>query len=288
MKKLLILLCLFPLLLQGQILNTAPPYLQKSTAAPAGGYCAEYQAVYDYMAMTTPPSADIAGHENDFVVAAKAHGYWTKLDWFVFFANEINTAGEALINWADPGNHSATLTGTVAWTSLQGVNTVTAGSFVDSNWNPTVDSVNFGKNHASFGVYSRTDATSDSPVFGNSVTAENLIILRSSGGNFKVCVNSATLDYDAVANTLGFFVAVRTSSTNEKSYQNGSPVSNITRTSTAVPNDTFKALRVRSIYDITSYQISSAFIGGLLTAAEIADFNTDLETLMDALGTGVE
>ena len=83
-----------------------------------GGYCPEYQAVYD--AFTTKPSAALASLQDIMVRALIDCGAWALLDVFYNYAVHTNAAGEALINWKLPGTFDATAFNAPTFTALEG------------------------------------------------------------------------------------------------------------------------------------------------------------------------
>lgn len=69
---------------------------------PRGGFCSQYQDVYD--AMTTAPT--YAVEQNQLVVDLVNDGIWAKLDYLNVYANSTNGDGEALLNWKNPAGGS--------------------------------------------------------------------------------------------------------------------------------------------------------------------------------------
>jgi hypothetical protein len=256
--------------------------------ASSGGvhYCTEYLTVYN--AMTNKPSDAVAGYENTFVVAAKAHGYWTKLDCFWFFANSVNTASEALLNWIAPsGDDNCTNVHSTAWTTLQGFTGDGSADYLDTNFNPSTEGVNYTQDACSFGAYCRLDITGDTwEIAASDLTYQAGLQARNST-TFRSTTNDATASTWTTATGLGFYVATRSNSTTKTGYKNAADLGDKTVTSTGLPNANFHILNRRT-GNYSTNQVAAAFIGGLLTDQNVIDFNTDLEVLMDALGTGIE
>ena len=65
------------------IVNISSTY-HAQVAAGGGGYCAEYQAVYDLL--DTKPGADTANAQNTLVTELKTAGVWAKGDLLYVFA----------------------------------------------------------------------------------------------------------------------------------------------------------------------------------------------------------
>lgn len=82
-------------------------------------------------------------------------------------------------------------------------------------------------------------------------------------------------------------IATRTSSTAEHIFKNGSPLSDETRASTAIPDANFEILQFSAVGYWSTFQSSMEFVGGALSATQVSTLTTAFETLMDYLGTGV-
>ena len=157
MKRLLFLLLCIPVLSFGQTVYThggkALTYSGDVLIEVPSTYCTEYQAVYD--AFTTKPDAATAAIWNTCVETWVDNGEWATKDVIYVYAAHTNGAGEALINWKNPGAFNATAYNAPTFTANEGFTGDGAADYIDCNWNPSVNGVNYVQNSASQIIYIR-------------------------------------------------------------------------------------------------------------------------------------
>ena len=253
-------------------------------SASGNVFCDKYQAVYD--AMTTPPSTDIAKAQDTMVKALIDGGVWDKLDFFCLFAQESNDGSEALVNWIRPGTFDATLSGAPTFTSLEGL-TGDGSGYVDHNWNPSSDALNYALDDACFFCYCRTNKDEakydlgswDSPNFAAA-------FLRSSGQTLAY-VNSSNAAFvpSGVTDSRGFYIFQRAAAGSQQIYKNGTLIRNESDASTALPDDNFKSLGAGS--SRATKQLSAVGAGSALDADERDALQDAIETYMDSNSKGV-
>lgn len=252
------------------------------------GFIDEYQAVYD--SWTTKPSGEVAIAQNVMVEFFVSTGVWAKWDVFYVFAAHTNANGEALTNWINPGTFDVTLVPgawSITFTAFEGFQT-TGNAYVDTNYAPITDAINFGLNDASLSFYSRTNGGTgiDLGIAGH----PNYVTLGASfGGNFRAGLNSLPLSY-AVADSLGMFVASRSDNANINFFKN-KVLNTIAGVSGAIPvgtsyifarhtNDSFAELH-------SNRQGSCASFGSSMSQQNVDDYTDGFETYMDSNGKGV-
>lgn len=244
---------------------------------PAPAYCEEYQAVYD--AMTNKPTDEIAAAQNTMVETLVTAGLWDMLDVFYLFAQYVNTDSEALINWCNPGTNDCTLNGTPAFTSLEGF-TGSSGNYIDSNYNPSTDAINFTLNDASVGIYSR-----DFTVATNTILYcynGTYILIYDLGGTraTRVYINDSGYATVTVTAAAGICIKGRSDSNTvhnfiNKSYGYGTAAVNY------IPN-----ANILFVYNSTS-QVSVGFAGAFFNESEMGIIQDAIEAYMDSNGKGV-
>lgn len=253
------------------------------------GFIAEYQTVWD--SFTTKPSADVANADNTFVKTLVDAGLWsTKLDILDHFAQEVNTDGEALKNWILPGTNDPTLVNAAAFVSLEGF-TGANTKYINTNWNPNDDGVNYVQNSASGGIYIRTNVAEEKFDFGaDPADADDCFIAsRWSDNNFYSRINKNA--YTVVANTdsRGVFITTRVDGTNQDAYKN-KVKSTSAQASSGIPDIDFYVLARNNngaAGDFCTKQGSLFFAGAGLTQANVNTITDAFETRMDTLGKGV-
>lgn len=246
-------------------------------------FIAEYQVAYD--AMTTKPSEAIALAQNTMVETIVNGGVWADLDIFVLLASEVNTALEALINWVTPGVFDATLVDTPTFTAFEGITGNGSSSYINTNYSPLFDGINFVQNSGSFGLYMRTLAAGIS----GCDMGTSFISLTMNSGNSKF--NDATWN-DPVTGSpdVGMHVYSRSEAAAREIFINKTKY-------TAATNSTAKNTQ-RDAY-ILAYDVSGAasnfmaaqcaayFFGSSLTQIKVNIITDAIEVYMDSNSKGV-
>lgn len=250
-----------------------------------GGYCSQYQSVYD--AMTTKPST-YAGAQNTMVKGLVDDGVWAKLDVFYVFAVHTNGGSEALINWKNPGTYNATAANSPTFTADQGFAGGT-NEYIDTNWNPTSHGSNYTQNSASAFIYSRTNVDENRKCFGINHTNDLYLEARRSNAA-EIKINETGSGTGANTDSRGLFIVDRPSSTKQYLYRNGTEIIDDTDTSSGLPNLNVYVLAVAEAggaAEFCTLQISMFGAGSALTSGDRSNLQSRFETYMDAMGTGV-
>jgi len=197
--------------------------------------CDEYKAVYD--AFVTKPDAVRSAIYDTMVCALVAGGYWQRMDLFHFFANHVNSAGEALINWKNPGTFDATNFNNPIHTPDQGILYDGLTQYTMHNWIASVNGINYIRDSASQILYIRTNISS-AGLHGttNNDDLKNIYIIpKFTTDNSYIKTNdNITL---GVANTdgSGCYVNTRTAAAVNLLYRNKIPIINGVTASIGVP-----------------------------------------------------
>ena len=280
MKRLLsfILLSFLFLSVQGQI-GRYPFYRVTSTTAVS--YNAEYDTVL--AAMATDPTGDTLTWQNEMIDSLVAFGFFARMDILHVYANTINTGGEALINWIDPGTNDAVEADSPTWTKRQGYkgNDANNGRVIVANLTDA-SITNYTQNSATIGIYNRLDHASDAnyEVYGYNT---NYIVMRFKSSDLaRLRLNSTA--YLDVANTdaKGFYVGTRRGASEVEFYRNGSPIGDNTDASTGIPNSTIDLLKN------TPSEFAIYFVMDAVSDAEVVILNRIFERYMDHLGKGIQ
>ncbi len=247
-------------------------------------YSPEAQAVFDRMP-TTPTEAQKAPIAN-FVDSQQAIGNWAKIDDFFFFTNALG--------W----NESNSLTGWKLKTASKiGIPTLGAGGFkfngtdqaIDTNYNPSVDAINYSQNDALAGCYNYGEDSITSGVtelFTNFDSGGSRSrISYNVGTSSQIQLNSANAvdTSEITAPALSLLMVTRDAS-NCYAFKNG--VQNGVR---AIGGDLTVGNKT---WHIGSRDGVAAFYDGRITSAVLgsaagfnhASFNTDLVSLLTAFG----
>ena len=257
----------------------------KSYADLAGGggdtFDTDYQAVLDQASSLgyTAPSAAQQTLQNTLVTDLKTAGVWSKLDVFYVFATD-GDSDYATLNWKAPSNHQVTKVSSPTFTANEGFTDNATSAYLDTNYNPTNDAINYALNAASFGFF-----ISDLGTFtGTSISdfgatdAVDRAWYRRSSDRFYINSSGYTFVTPYTANT--FVHANRNASNNAQVYHDGTLVNSSTNVSTGIPPVNFNAFKRSTLF--VDSTLGVAFVGGDLSS-ESSDFHDAINNYLTAL-----
>jgi len=222
----------------------------------------------------------------------KTAGIWSGLDAFWMFAAHDSSSG--LLNWVSTA-HNCTSINNPTFTTDRGFNGDGAASYLNTNYNPATQAVNFKQNDAGGGVYMNAGSPSNTKCSIGITAISNggaiTIFPETASGTISANLTCLSASIESIDTLLGLTCLSRTVSTSFNIYKNGGFLSNEVKTSNALTSGDIGILArnfVEIFYDSFSDQtISFAFIGRALTADEQATLFTIVETYLDAIGAGV-
>lgn len=243
-------------------------------------------------AMPTIPNAERQILIQTLVAGLIDDGIWSKLDFLYLLA--AHAQDSSLLNWINPGTHDATVINLLAanyiidrgWTG-NGVN-----GYLNTNYTPSTDAINYALNSASIGVYVRTDVNEDKFDIGvQPIAGNNYISITSRYSNIAYIKNNNGITTN-IANTdsRGFFINTRLDATDQDLYKNKVKIIDGNDVSVAIPNDVIiiLALNINGVPSLEcTKQISTAFTGAGMTQTDVNNFTDRLELFLDAIGAGI-
>jgi uncharacterized repeat protein (TIGR02059 family) len=255
---------------------------------------AEYQAVYDQF--STKPSEADAEAQNTFVKALVDGGIWSEGDRMFVLASHASGA-DSVIDWINPTGTSATIVNSPTWTQYQGY-VGSSGNYINTNYNPTDDAVNWLQNSATMVIYSRTAKTANSGQyeFGCFGTNRSWINIHRTTNRTRWILNSnSSGDEETTAESeidgLAMHGYDRAESSLSRMYKRGVEVNKSnSKASTGLPIDDFFVTSVSSGGTPvlpSPAQISLVFLGGSLGATKQLALYNAFQTLMTYYGTQV-
>jgi hypothetical protein len=251
-----------------------------------GGFDSDYKAVLDYATSLgyTLPSAPQQIIQNQLMIDLKNAGVWNKLDSFRVYATD-GSAAYALIDWKRLV--LCTAVNSPTFTINQGYKGNGTSSYIDSNFTPSTDGVNYTLNNASIFAYISAVRTTGQIQAYQGFFAGVSWLLLSAGTNAigESYINSVT----AVNNTttgVGFQLVNRINANTLNVYYQG-VIRNTNNASTSV------SLPASKIWDLAANNNSSgAFFSDVQNAivgyganlnAEQSAFNTAVNNYMSAI-----
>ena len=165
--------------------------------------------------------------------------------------------------------------------------------YIDCNWNPSTNGVNYTLNSGAFGAYIRTNVIENGIDMGcGQLTRFLLLAARYSAILNKLLakVNDNTLAQIANLDSKGMYINSRLNSAGIVAYKNKVGTANA-GASTAIPNANLGVLCTIDedgvVTDRSTKQLAMAFAGAGMTQTHVNNFTDPFEVAMDALGTGV-
>ena len=262
-----------------------------SSTTTTDPFIAQYRTVYD--SMTTSPVEATADADNTMVSTLVGASLWnTKFDVFDVFAQDVNSDGEALKNFIDPGtNDPAIGGGAPTFTALEGFTGNGSNAYLNF-FNPgDGGSYNYLRSAASVGVYIRNNVAEGKYVFGSIGSSDQQLQPRSAGDQSFIKLNdNSTITLDPITDSTGLWIISRTAAAVIRVYRNGSDIGGGTASSAALIDQMMLLLGLNNNGTPALFgtnQVSLAFAGGALTAPNVTTITNAIETRMDALGKGV-
>lgn len=234
----------------------------------------EYQAILDRGTALgyTLPSDSVKLKQNTLLASMKASGVWNKLDVFYVFAQDGSSAF-ATINWKNPNANQSTLVNSPTFVNNGGFTGNGTSSYIDTNFNPSTQGVNYTLNNAS--RYFFTHAISGINAFDGVSANNNNRMMRQSVTSHRInslaLTLSAAFDYTSVVNTKSIH---RTSATSVTLY-NSTTGTTLTQASATLENANQLVLRASTNYGAhtcAAYAMGASMISEHATF--IADWNT--------------
>ena len=268
--------------------NGTPFYLQ---TLGLGGFCATYQTVYD--SLTTKPSAAIAAAQNTMVCGLVANGVWAKFDIFYLFAQTTNGDGEALVNWKLPGSFNATAVNAPTFTALEGFTGDGLASYINTNWDPSNNGVNYALNNAMYCVYVRNNIQDDGYLVGTEggSTSRTILRARNSGDIAQGYINAnGAATYVANTEARGLWSMNRSGAIAFEMFQNKTSRGTAVTPAAAISAFDIAVLAWNDtgvMRDWSKHQVSMFAAGADLTVANRSDLVDLVEAYMVSNGKGV-
>ncbi len=251
-----------------------------SGGMPVVGSGAAYsaQAIAVFVRLATQPNAARKSRYDTLISSLVAAGVWSALD--VLYTFQAHDQATALTNLVS-SNFGASATGTPTFTVDGGFASLGVGSFLDSNFNPSVASgVNYLQDSASLFAYSLTSNASSGAIAGYGAGTHGYaeIYPRYVDNSQYTALNDAAEFGVPVTDGSGLIANDRSSSANFSTYANGVPAATNIAVSTALINADITFLTQGTHAYTGSIAIGGAG-GHLTTSQHLALYNAILAYL---------
>ena len=250
-----------------------------------GEFDSDAQAIINNMSVTPNSARQII--INDMVVQLKNDGNWDKLDTLWVMAAHTDQAGG--LNWKIPTGTPLTEINTPTFIIDEGFLSDGSMSYLETNFDPSIDGVNYTQNDCSMGLYCRTNLDENSSDMGMLVTGpkyRNYIQLRN-GGITYVLMNQGGFEGEVNSSTLGTISGERTGANAVETFRNGISLGTHTQVSSALrTGEHFILARFNDggVVNFSNRQLSIAFHGSTLNHLTL---HNALNDYMTSLGKNV-
>jgi hypothetical protein len=241
---------------------------------------ADYQAILNRATTLgyTLPSASVQVKQNTLLTSMKADGVWAKLDVFYVFAQD-GSAEFGTLNWKNPNANQSTLVNAPTFVSNGGFTGNGTSSYIDTNFNPATQGVQYTQNNAS--RYFFTHAISTTALrFDGILSSNRNTMVRGLTNSQRINAGTNTslvaLDFTAAVNTKSLH---RTSATDITVYNDTTAVST-TQLSAAMDSVNQFILRSGSQY---GGHTCAAYAMGASMITEHSNFINDWNTYKSSL-----
>ena len=238
-------------------------------------FCPQAQAFFARLA--TQPGAARKGLYNAMIASLVSAGVWSKLDALYMFAAADQTT--ALTNLSS-ASFGASAIGSPTFTADIGF-IGASGKYVDSNFNPSAAAGKFQQDNASLFAWGSSVAAIAGETIGSLGAPRVELVPRYTDTNWYLSVNGSETNAGGQADGSGLRTLSRSSSTTVATYKGGTFNSNVSQTSTGLPNANIFFLRGPNGY----YVGGSVYCGGFgssLTSSDVTALYSALHSYLQA------
>jgi hypothetical protein len=254
-----------------------------STSIPSASY--DTDALSYIAAMSVAPDNPHKLAISELFAGLKTDSIYTTLDDFGITA--VATQQAARLKCKSLG--TITENGGLTWTADQGYTGNGSSGYLDTNYNPSTQGVQFTLNSNAIGAYNRLNLNEATATMGhaNSGTSVTIITPRN-GGNFlgkSVCNTNLSA---ANSDSRGIHSVRRTTSTSQQIFKRGTSQASGSTTSVSIPNNNIYVLCYNnngSAALFSNNQVSFWFVGA--GTVPQSTLETRVNNYMTRLGTNV-
>ena len=241
---------------------------------------------------TTKPTAVWTVALNTLIQTLIINGVWANLDRMWIFATTAQQ--NARISIINPTSTLVTEGGTPTWTAKQGYTGNGSSMYLNTNFNPNTQEVRASLNSTAYGIYTRTQPAAATAVemgarnIATTVYDYLCLNFTAIGKYAKVNDGTASPGVKVADTTKGLVSAVRTTSTAQSIWVNGSSIATSADASVSVIDEAIYVLCYNLggvAASFSSAQLSMAYFGS--SSIDQLKFYNAFQTFMTTLGTQV-
>jgi len=258
--------------------------------AETSQYIYQPESLALFARMEVQPSDERKQLINNLIIDLKAAGLWSGFDAFWMFAAHDDQA--ALLNWVE-NDHNCTSANSPAFEANRGYTGNGSSSYLNTDFIPSTDGVNYLLNDGSFGVYIRNAVDADVvDMGGRGATSTHYLYIKTYfvGALFLAINGGTNFSFEDPVSSAGFTVVSRNASNSFTIYKNGDLHDTISGNSVDRPPVAIYILAQNmngTAQSFSTRQVAFAFIAGALSANEQEPLFNLVEAYLDAIGAGV-
>ena len=234
-------------------------------------------------------SAAQLGRVSTLVKSLKSAGVWSSLDRLWLFASENST--QALTDLV--ARATATAVNSPTFTAARGYQGSHLSAYINSNFNPSTAGGHYTQNGASYGFWVETADSNPSGSFrlmGNDSSNYSEIVTGATDLSIQVNQGSPNGASSILSTATGLVTGSRTAASGAGSvnyYLNGVSGGSGSTSTIALPNNNFNILagnNAGTAYQQSDAREAAAYIGGGMSAAQVAALYASLRAYMTSVG----
>jgi hypothetical protein len=214
------------------------------------------------------PSAANLSLVSSTIDSLKAAGAWSIADRIAFWGNDSNSTGFGTINAKTPSADLATIVNSIALVNKKGVEGDGVSAYIDTNYNPTTDAVNYGLNSASILLYQYKVATVGVDLYG--IATSSSTRLQSRFISLQRINATSNLSGTAAFNQIGTIGLHKVDSVNVNVQINSTLTALTYSGSSALPNSDFSIFSAPKGVNFCDAGVTMEWVGADASAVGVA------------------
>jgi hypothetical protein len=216
----------------------------------------------------TLPSAANLSLISSTIDSLKAASAWSIADRITFWGNDSCSTGFGTINAKTPSADLATIVNSITLVNKKGVEGDGISAYVDTNYNPTTDAVNYGLNSASILLYQYKVATVGINLYG--ITGVSSTRLQSKDGTLQRINSTSNLSNDAAFDQIGTIGLHKVDSVNVNVQINSTLTARTYSGSSELPNSDFSIFSAPTGVLFCNAGVTMEWVGANASAVGVA------------------
>jgi hypothetical protein len=198
----------------------------------------------------------------------KAANAWTIADRITFWGNNSGSTGFGTINAKNPSADLATIVNSITLVNKKGVEGDGISAYIDTNYNPTTDAVNYGLDSASILLYQYKVATVGIDLYG--ITGSSIVRFQSAFTTIQRINATSNISNNAAFNQIGTIGFHKVDAVNVNIQTNSTLTARTYSGSSALPNSDFSIFSAPTGVVFCNAGVTMEWVGSDASAVGVA------------------